>query len=119
MSTSCANCNVTGMFRSRGRGGVSPCRAGGSRVAAALSAALAAQELALFFEQPRTHAARAELARTLPVCGWVLSEAQEASSRPPLLPGCAFAADWYWISPAVGFGGQLSFNTAQNALKRA
>ena len=49
------------------------------RVAAALSAALAAQELALFFEQPRTHAARAELARTLPVCGWVLSEAQEAS----------------------------------------
>ena len=46
------------------------------RVAAALSAALAAQELALFFEQPRTHAARAELARTLPVCGWVLSEAQ-------------------------------------------
>ena len=49
------------------------------RVAAALSAALAAQELALFFEQPRTHAARAELARTLPVCGWVLGEAQEAS----------------------------------------
>ena len=48
------------------------------RVAAALSAALAAQELALFFEQPRTHAARAELARTLPVCGWV-GEAQEAS----------------------------------------
>ena len=46
------------------------------RVAAALSAALASQELALFFEQPRTHAARAELARTLPVCGWVLSEAQ-------------------------------------------
>jgi len=51
------------------------------RIAAALSAALAAQELALFFEQPRTHVARAELARTLPVCGWFLSEAQEVSSE--------------------------------------
>ena len=50
------------------------------RVATALGAALAAQELLFFFEQPQTHATRAELSRAFSVCGWVLSESQEAST---------------------------------------